>query len=397
MTYLIGEALTGSGDELAHIDLCIGDKEGSVGQAFAEALANPTAGHTPLLAVIRPNLPPKPHTLVVPKVTVKDMDDAGKIFGPAQAAVAKAVADTVEEGIIPKAKLDEWVIICGVFIHPKAKDYSKIYQYNYTATKLALKRAMQNYPPLEKILYEKDRAKHPIMGFRRPRLWRPPYLQIALDIPSITAVERLMKQLPESDRLIFEAGTPLIKKYGVSVVNKIRELKRDAFIVADLKTMDVAKVEVDLAFEESADAVSVLGTAAIPTIDNAIYEADRMGIYSILDTMNIEDPVALIEALKEPPKIILLHRSVDVERAGGEAVDRRWEFCKTLKAKYKQLLVAVAGGLRPDNVSEALKQGTDIIVVGRYITQSKDVRLSVEEFLEQFKEREIDLFREHIE
>ena len=113
--------------------------------------------------------------------------------------------------------------------------------------------------------------------------------------------------------------------------------------------------------------------------------------------MNVEDPIALIEALKEPPGVVLLHRSVDVERAGGEAVDKRWEFLKTLKSKYKNMLVAVAGGLRPENVTDAMKRGADIIVVGRYITQSKDIRLSIEEFLEQFDEREIDLFRDHIE
>ncbi len=397
MTYLIGEALTGKGDEIAHIDLCIGDKEGAIGKAFAQALASPSVGHTPLLAVIRPNLPPKPHTLVVPKVTVKNLDDVGKIFGPAQAAVAKAVADAVEDGVIPEDKLDDWVIICGVFIHPNAKDFAKIYQFNYTATKLALKRAMDNYPSLEKMLYEKDRAKHPIMGFRRPRLWRPPYLQIALDVTSFSAVERILEQLPKSDRIILEAGTPLIKKYGVNVVSKIRELARDAFIVADLKTMDVAKVEVDMAFDEAADAVTVSGVASIPTIDNAIYEADRMGIYSILDTMNVEDPVALLDELKVLPKVVLLHRSVDVELYGKEATDKRWERLKILKEKDEKLLVAVAGGLRPENVSGALERNADIIVVGRYITQSKDVRLSVEEFLEHFEEREIDLFRDHVE
>ena len=79
----------------------IGDKEGPIGQAFAQGMTMLSAGHTPLLAVIRPNLPPKPYTLIVPKVTVKNMEDVGKIFGPAQAAVAKAVADSVEEGIIP--------------------------------------------------------------------------------------------------------------------------------------------------------------------------------------------------------------------------------------------------------------------------------------------------------
>jgi formaldehyde-activating enzyme len=93
MVYLVGEALVGKSPEIAHIDLIIGDKSGPVGTAFAHGMTNVSHGHSPLLAVIRPNLPPKPHTLIIPKVTVKDMGDAEKIFGPAQAAVAKAVAD----------------------------------------------------------------------------------------------------------------------------------------------------------------------------------------------------------------------------------------------------------------------------------------------------------------
>jgi len=135
--FFIGEALVGKEPEVAHIDLIIGEKKGPVGQAFANGLAHLSAGHTPLLAVIRPNLPSKPFTLIVPKVTIKDLDQANKIFGPAQAAIAKAIADSVEENIIPKEKIDEWVIICSVFIHPEAKDFRKIYHYNYGATKLA--------------------------------------------------------------------------------------------------------------------------------------------------------------------------------------------------------------------------------------------------------------------
>ena len=191
MVYLVGEALVGKGVEIAHIDLIIGEKSGPVGTAFAQGMTNVSRGHSPLLAVIRPNLPPKPHTLIVPKVTVKDMDDVNKIFGPAQAAVAKAVADALEEGTIPKGKVDEWVIICSVFIHPEAKDYRRLYHYNYAATKLAIQRAISNYPPVDKIMFDKDRATHPIMGFRVPRLWRPPYLQIALDIPSLEKAKKI--------------------------------------------------------------------------------------------------------------------------------------------------------------------------------------------------------------
>ncbi|MBA7545570.1 5,6,7,8-tetrahydromethanopterin hydro-lyase [subsurface metagenome] len=140
--YFIGEALLGSGSSLAHIDLIIGSKDGPVGISFANALSNPSIGHGGLLACIRPNLITKPVSLVIPKVTVSKMEDANKIFGPAQAAVAKAIADAVEENIIPMNKIDEWLLIVSVFIHPEAKDYRKIYQYNYGATKLAIKRAL---------------------------------------------------------------------------------------------------------------------------------------------------------------------------------------------------------------------------------------------------------------
>jgi len=184
----------------------VGDKNGPVGKAFATGLSNLSVGHTPVLAVIRPNLPPKPHTLLVPKVTIKNMDDATKIFGPVQAAVAKAVADSVEEGVIPKDKIDTWVIICSIFIHPEAKDYRRLYHYNYGATKMAIKRALSNYPPLDKIMYDKDRAIHPIMGFAVPRLWRPPYLQVSLDVPDVSRVKKIISQLPKSDRLILEVG-----------------------------------------------------------------------------------------------------------------------------------------------------------------------------------------------
>ena len=116
--FQIGEALMGQGSELAHVDLMIGDKNGPVGQAFANGLTQLSAGHTPLLSVIRPNLPPKPSTLIIPKVTVKNMEQAAKIFGPAQAAVAKAVADSVEEGVIPKDQVED----CLLYTSPSPRD-----------------------------------------------------------------------------------------------------------------------------------------------------------------------------------------------------------------------------------------------------------------------------------
>ena len=396
-TYLIGEALVGGGNEVAHIDLLIGDKEGPVGEAFAAGLSSPCKGHTPILAVIRPNLPPKPHVLLVPKVTVKNSEDTAKIFGPAQAAVAKAVADAVEEDVFPKDKVDDWVIVCSVFVHPKAKDYRRIYHYNYGATKLALKRALANYPPLEKVLYDKDRAKHPIMGFKVPRLWRPPYLQISLDIPDLERNKKIIASLPRSDRIILELGTPLIKRYGTKVISELREIAKDVFFVADLKTLDVGKVEADLAYEETADAVVAAGLAPIETLNAFIHEAKRLGIYAVVDMLNVEDPVKKLRMLKDFPDIIVLHRGIDQETGRTLGLELIQGLRQTFKEK--RFLIAVAGGIVPETAKEALAKGADILVVGRYVTQSKDIERAVRELLKLTPEmrRDVDLFRVHVE
>jgi len=397
---LIGEALLGTAPELAHVDLLIGSKDGPVGKAFAQGLTTLSAGHTPLLAVIRPNLPPKPHTLIVPKVTVQNMEQAAKIFGPAQYAVAKAVADAAEEGIFPKdINLDDIVIIASIFIHPEAKDFRKLYNYNYGATKLALKRALTNYPTLEKVIYDKDRARHPIMGFKVPRLWRPPYLQIALDITSINRIkEMIIKEIPKSDRLILEAGTPLIKKYGVRVLRELREVAPDIFIIADLKTLDVSKVEVDLAYEETADAVVCAGLATTESINKFIYEAKRLGIYAIVDLMNVDDIIGKLKTIDGFPDVLIFHRGIDTEEAGGKS---RWELIKEIKQEFsdKKFLVAVAGGIRPGNTKDALEKGADIVIVGRYITQARDVEKSVRDFLKTIgaEEPAVDHYRVHSE
>ena len=165
MSMFIGEALVGDGNEIAHIDLLIGSKDGPVGNAFANALARQSEGHSNLLAVLTPNLAVKPATVLVTKVTIKGMKQAVQMFGPAQAAVAKAVADSVEAGVIPARQAEDLVIVCGVFIHPAANDDKKIYQYNYDATKLAIVYAMGNKPSAEEMIAGKEKAVHPFRGF----------------------------------------------------------------------------------------------------------------------------------------------------------------------------------------------------------------------------------------
>ena len=159
MSMYVGESLVGDGNEVAHIDLLIGDKSGPVGIAFANALSSQKMGHSNLLAVLEPNLAVKPSTVMITKVTIKGAKQAGQMFGPAQKAVADAVADCVKSGVIPSDQCENLCIVCGVFIHWQAEDDKKIYEYNYAATKESIERAMKNEPSADEMLSKRDSAK----------------------------------------------------------------------------------------------------------------------------------------------------------------------------------------------------------------------------------------------
>lgn len=158
---MVGESLVGEGNEVAHIDLLIGPRGSPVEAAFCNALTNQKDGFTSLLAVISPNLPCKPNTILFNKVTIKGAKQAVQMFGPAQFAVAKAVQDSVAEGIIPANEADDVFICVGVFIHWEADDDAKIQEYNYKATKEAIQRAVEGKPTAAEATAQRDSVKHP--------------------------------------------------------------------------------------------------------------------------------------------------------------------------------------------------------------------------------------------
>ena len=159
--FFLGESLVGDGNEVAHIDLVIGSKTGPAGAAFLGALTNNKDGFTTLLAVVTPNLPAKPDTILFNKVTIKGAKQAVQMFGPGQAAVARAVTDSVESGVIPRDKADDYCIMVGVFIHWDASDDTKIYDYNYQATKESIQRALGKKPSVDEVIAGSKTAKHP--------------------------------------------------------------------------------------------------------------------------------------------------------------------------------------------------------------------------------------------
>ncbi len=168
---MVGEALVNDADpsktmaEIAHIDLLIGGRGSAVESAFCNGLVNNKDGFTSLLAVIAPNLPCKPNTMMFNKVTIKGASQAVQMFGPAQASIAKAVQDSVAEGVIPMDQADDLFICVGVFIHWEAKDNAAIYENNYKATKAAIGSALRGEPSAAKATAEKDQVEHPFKGF----------------------------------------------------------------------------------------------------------------------------------------------------------------------------------------------------------------------------------------
>ena len=161
---VVGEALVGDGNEVAHIDLIIGPRGSAAETAFAMTLTNQKEGVNGLLAVLEPNLMAKPATVMFNKVTIKDAKQAVQMFGPAQRGVAMAVADCVEDGTIPADEADNLFVCVGVFIHWLAEDDKKIQQYNYEATKLSIKRAVAGEPKAKEVVAKKGTAQHPFQA-----------------------------------------------------------------------------------------------------------------------------------------------------------------------------------------------------------------------------------------
>ncbi len=163
---LVGESLVGDGNEVAHIDLIMGPRGSAAETAFCTALTNNKDGFTSLLAVVAPNLATKPNTMMFNKVTIKGAKQAVQMFGPAQRAVAMAVADSVEDGTIPQDEADDIFICVGVFIHWEAEDDAKIQDYNYQAVKESIARAIKGEPSAAEVVAKKGSLEHPFAAHR---------------------------------------------------------------------------------------------------------------------------------------------------------------------------------------------------------------------------------------
>jgi bifunctional enzyme Fae/Hps len=210
------------------------------------------------------------------------------------------------------------------------------------------------------------------------------YLQIAFNV-KMGDVERLLPKVPRNERILVEAGTPFIKRYGTRGIRRIRELW-DGYIVADIKTIDGAKEEVEMCHFSGANAAVVMGSAPTEALDIFIETCDELGMDSMVDMMFVERPLKVLRPLKKPPTVAVLHRGRDEERTRGKVI--QYKQINKIKSKY-DILVSAAGGVDLKEAQTASFNGANIVVVNIIpigapwtgITPDQDVGTLAEQFL----------------
>lgn len=216
------------------------------------------------------------------------------------------------------------------------------------------------------------------------------YLQIALNsIPE--EGEEIISQLPVSDRIIIEAGTPLIKAYGTDGIRRLKSAwdlqlggSFDPYIVADTKCMDRGKTEVKVAKDGGAKAATVLGSAPIETINYFISGCEDFGLDSMVDTIGIDQPFKILRRLKKLPTVVVLHRGVD-EEAFDKSKPIPYLQINKIRSSF-DVMISVAGGDTIREVQRAIFNDADIVVVWKnFYNPSSNTGILAEEFLKEIK------------
>lgn len=217
------------------------------------------------------------------------------------------------------------------------------------------------------------------------------YLHVALN-STLEEAYAIIQNLPVSDRILLEAGTPLIKRYGTGAITNIRNFWDSRlwnsgfspYVVADMKTMDRAATEVAIAKQAGASAVVCLGQAPLETINSFIESCRTNGIDSYVDMMNIEYPVKILRQLKSAPDVVLLHRGVDEESFNKSKPIPYIQINKVMSS-YNSM-IAIAGGDTIREVQRAVFNGARIVVVWKeFFHRSQDTSQLAVDFLKEIK------------
>jgi bifunctional enzyme Fae/Hps len=184
------------------------------------------------------------------------------------------------------------------------------------------------------------------------------YLQIAFNY-DLGMAQRILPAIPYNERILIEAGTPLIKREGMRSIQTIRTLWK-GYIVADMKTADGAIGEVAMSKSAGANAASVMGSSPTEALDLFIASCGELGLDAMIDMLGVKDPLAVLTQLKKPPAVVILHRGRDEESSRGKVIEYR--HVNRIHSKY-DVLIAAAGGVDLKEARSAIFNGASIVVV----------------------------------
>ncbi len=204
-----------------------------------------------------------------------------------------------------------------------------------------------------------------------------PILQVALDFANLSQALRLAEEAAAGGAQWLEAGTPLIKSEGLQAVRELKRRFPEHAIVADMKTMDAGRAEVEMAAQAGASVVAVLGAASDATIAECVEAGQRYDARIMIDLAEVADPVARARRAQElGAAIIGVHLPIDVQMRGETNLD-------TLQAVAEavQIPVAAAGGLNSETAPQAVAAGAAIIIVGGALTKAPDAKAATETIL----------------
>jgi 3-dehydro-L-gulonate-6-phosphate decarboxylase len=199
-----------------------------------------------------------------------------------------------------------------------------------------------------------------------------PLLQIAMDytsLPKALAMATLVA--PEVD--IIEIGTPLCKAAGLEAIRAMREICPDKLILADFKTPDVGGLEATMAFDAGADMLTVIGGAALPTVEQALAVARKRGKDMLMELTGVRDILArATEWRRIGVDRIVYHREWDAQSAGREWNEEDKDIIRQLiEMGYK---TTVTGGMTIDLLPFFADLPVSVLICGRHIRESADPR-----------------------
>ncbi len=211
-------------------------------------------------------------------------------------------------------------------------------------------------------------------------------LQVALDTLDLEYAVRVARACVDEGFDIVEAGTPLIKRFGVEALRVLRKKALPPKLLADMKTVDAAEVEVRLVKEFGGDAITVMGLAPVETIEACIAAARELGVEVVVDLMGVSNPLGLLYSLSQLPDAVCLHVGLDVQRRRGISAEALVEEVREIRRRLpKEVLVAVAGGLTPEKALPLIEAGADVLIAGGAILRTTSPRAAARRFVEVCK------------